>query len=149
MSLSPRCSDNQEKMIYFLLLDRKERYPSQEDQNLPPRNEIGEALTKETESTDEDFMMVECGLKKKEVYEKFIAGETLLAHLWVVSIQLLERQLYTQTKQPDLVKNKDLMVKLYASNIWTLLQCVPRSEEIRSTPAVADLFFFFFFLNEI
>lgn len=33
-------------MIYFLLLDRKERYPSQEDQNLPPRNEIGEARTK-------------------------------------------------------------------------------------------------------
>ncbi|XP_061577459.1 serine/threonine-protein kinase BRSK2 isoform X7 [Cololabis saira] len=32
--------ENQEKMIYFLLLDRKERYPSQEDQNLPPRNEI-------------------------------------------------------------------------------------------------------------
>nr|XP_023857883.1 serine/threonine-protein kinase BRSK2 [Salvelinus alpinus] len=32
--------DNQEKMIYFLLLDRKERYPSQEDQNLPPRSEI-------------------------------------------------------------------------------------------------------------
>ncbi|XP_042563299.1 serine/threonine-protein kinase BRSK2 [Clupea harengus] len=32
--------DNQEKMIYYLLLDRKERYPSQEDQNLPPRNEI-------------------------------------------------------------------------------------------------------------
>ncbi|XP_026070749.1 serine/threonine-protein kinase BRSK2 isoform X6 [Carassius auratus] len=32
--------DNQEKMIYFLLLDRKERYPCQEDQNLPPRNEI-------------------------------------------------------------------------------------------------------------
>lgn len=34
-------SDNQEKMIYFLLLDRKERYPSHEDQNLPPRNESG------------------------------------------------------------------------------------------------------------
>lgn len=34
-------SENQEKMIYFLLLDRKERYPSHEDQNLPPRNEIG------------------------------------------------------------------------------------------------------------
>ncbi|KAK1789357.1 hypothetical protein P4O66_015289 [Electrophorus voltai] len=32
--------DNQEKMIYFLLLDRKERYPSHEDQNLPPRNDI-------------------------------------------------------------------------------------------------------------
>uniref|UniRef100_A0A8C7G9B6 BR serine/threonine kinase 2 n=1 Tax=Oncorhynchus kisutch TaxID=8019 RepID=A0A8C7G9B6_ONCKI len=31
--------DNQEKMIYFLLLDRKERYPSQEDQNLPPRTD--------------------------------------------------------------------------------------------------------------
>ncbi|MEQ2191728.1 Serine/threonine-protein kinase brsk2, partial [Xenoophorus captivus] len=36
--------DNQEKMIYFLLLDRKERYPSHEDQNLPPRNEIGTSL---------------------------------------------------------------------------------------------------------
>ncbi|XP_069480075.1 serine/threonine-protein kinase BRSK2 isoform X3 [Ambystoma mexicanum] len=32
--------DNQEKMIYFLLLDRKERYPSHEDEDLPPRNEI-------------------------------------------------------------------------------------------------------------
>lgn len=31
-------------MIYFLLLDRKERYPSHEDQNLPPRNEIGKTL---------------------------------------------------------------------------------------------------------
>lgn len=40
----PLRSDNQEKMIYFLLLDRKERYPSQEDQNLPPRNEIGEPV---------------------------------------------------------------------------------------------------------
>lgn len=68
--MSPRCSDNQEKMIYFLLLDRKERYPSQEDQNLPPRNEIGEALTEETESTDEDCMMVECGLKKKKRFMK-------------------------------------------------------------------------------
>lgn len=43
------CSDNQEKMIYFLLLDRKERYPSQEDQNLPPRNEIGESDTQKTD----------------------------------------------------------------------------------------------------
>lgn len=44
-AMTQRCSslprDNQEKMIYFLLLDRKERYPSHEDQNLPPRNEIG------------------------------------------------------------------------------------------------------------
>ncbi|XP_055987820.1 serine/threonine-protein kinase BRSK2 isoform X3 [Sorex fumeus] len=31
--------ENQEKMIYFLLLDRKERYPSHEDEDLPPRNE--------------------------------------------------------------------------------------------------------------
>uniref|UniRef100_UPI00358E6C79 serine/threonine-protein kinase BRSK2-like n=1 Tax=Myxine glutinosa TaxID=7769 RepID=UPI00358E6C79 len=30
----------QEKMIYFLLLDRKERYPSHEDENLPPRNDV-------------------------------------------------------------------------------------------------------------
>ncbi|KAG8438118.1 hypothetical protein GDO86_008707, partial [Hymenochirus boettgeri] len=32
--------ENQEKMIYFLLLDRKERYPSQEDEDLPPRADI-------------------------------------------------------------------------------------------------------------
>lgn len=48
-------SDNQEKMIYFLLLDRKERYPSQEDQNLPPRNDIGiylqDVLMKEYEES--------------------------------------------------------------------------------------------------
>ncbi|XP_028311132.1 serine/threonine-protein kinase BRSK1 isoform X1 [Gouania willdenowi] len=31
--------ENQEKMIYYLLLDRKERYPSCEDENLPPRND--------------------------------------------------------------------------------------------------------------
>ncbi|KAG1958007.1 serine/threonine-protein kinase BRSK2-like [Pimephales promelas] len=35
-----REEDNQEKMIYYLLLDRKERYPSYEDEDLPPRNEI-------------------------------------------------------------------------------------------------------------
>lgn len=28
-------------MIYYLLLDRKERYPSCEDQDLPPRNDVG------------------------------------------------------------------------------------------------------------
>ncbi|OCT83883.1 hypothetical protein XELAEV_18022022mg [Xenopus laevis] len=32
--------ENQEKMIYFLLLDRKARYPSQEDEDLPPRVDI-------------------------------------------------------------------------------------------------------------
>uniref|UniRef100_A0A8C4ZH09 Serine/threonine-protein kinase BRSK2-like n=1 Tax=Gadus morhua TaxID=8049 RepID=A0A8C4ZH09_GADMO len=31
--------ENQEKMIYFLLLDRKERYPSYEDEDLPLRND--------------------------------------------------------------------------------------------------------------
>lgn len=35
------CRDNQEKMIYYLLLDRKERYPSCEDEDLPPRNDLG------------------------------------------------------------------------------------------------------------
>lgn len=29
-------------MIYYLLLDRKERYPSCEDEDLPPRNDVGE-----------------------------------------------------------------------------------------------------------
>ncbi|KAM6957434.1 serine/threonine-protein kinase BRSK1 [Aplochiton taeniatus] len=33
--------ENQEKMIYYLLLDRKERYPSCEDEDLPPRNDTG------------------------------------------------------------------------------------------------------------
>uniref|UniRef100_A0A8C6UH01 Si:ch211-255p10.4 n=1 Tax=Neogobius melanostomus TaxID=47308 RepID=A0A8C6UH01_9GOBI len=32
--------ENQEKLIYYLLLDRKERYPSYEDEDLPPRNDI-------------------------------------------------------------------------------------------------------------
>ncbi|GCB65069.1 hypothetical protein scyTo_0011830, partial [Scyliorhinus torazame] len=32
--------ENQEKMIYFLLLDRKERYPSHEDEDLPPQNDL-------------------------------------------------------------------------------------------------------------
>uniref|UniRef100_A0A674PG63 Si:dkey-16p21.7 n=1 Tax=Takifugu rubripes TaxID=31033 RepID=A0A674PG63_TAKRU len=35
-----REEENQEKMIYYLLLDRKERYPSCEDEDLPPRNDI-------------------------------------------------------------------------------------------------------------
>ncbi|XP_069383616.1 serine/threonine-protein kinase BRSK2-like isoform X8 [Paralichthys olivaceus] len=42
--------DNQEKMIYFLLLDRKERYPSQEDQNLPPMSEIADPPRKRVDS---------------------------------------------------------------------------------------------------
>ncbi|XP_062875132.1 serine/threonine-protein kinase BRSK1 [Trichomycterus rosablanca] len=32
--------ENQEKMIYYLLLDRKERYPSYEDEDLPHRNDV-------------------------------------------------------------------------------------------------------------
>lgn len=35
--------ENQEKMIYYLLLDRKERYPSCEDEDLPPRNDLGKS----------------------------------------------------------------------------------------------------------
>lgn len=31
-------------MIYYLLLDRKERYPSYEDEDLPPRNDVGQSL---------------------------------------------------------------------------------------------------------
>ncbi|KAI9542150.1 Serine/threonine-protein kinase brsk2 [Dissostichus eleginoides] len=42
--------ENQEKMIYFLLLDRKERYPSQEDQNLPARTEIADPPRKRVDS---------------------------------------------------------------------------------------------------
>ncbi|KAJ0001761.1 hypothetical protein NQD34_001557 [Periophthalmus magnuspinnatus] len=42
--------ENQEKMIYFLLLDRKERFPSHEDQNLPPRNEIADPPRKRVDS---------------------------------------------------------------------------------------------------
>lgn len=38
------CRENQEKMIYYLLLDRKERYPSYEDEDLPPRNDVGQSL---------------------------------------------------------------------------------------------------------
>lgn len=30
-------------MIYYLLLDRKERYPSYEDEDLPPRNDVGQS----------------------------------------------------------------------------------------------------------
>ncbi|TSQ24030.1 Serine/threonine-protein kinase BRSK2 [Bagarius yarrelli] len=36
----PPGGENQEKMIYYLLLDRKERYPSYEDEDLPPRNDV-------------------------------------------------------------------------------------------------------------
>ncbi|XP_035763005.1 serine/threonine-protein kinase BRSK2 [Neolamprologus brichardi] len=56
--------DNQEKMIYFLLLDRKERYPSQEDQNLPPRNEIGEPWNNET------IVHKECNIRKRYSFKK-------------------------------------------------------------------------------
>ncbi|KAB0353520.1 hypothetical protein FD755_023779 [Muntiacus reevesi] len=38
--LECKVKENQEKMIYYLLLDRKERYPSCEDQDLPPRNDV-------------------------------------------------------------------------------------------------------------
>ncbi|XP_041941143.1 serine/threonine-protein kinase BRSK1 isoform X1 [Alosa alosa] len=41
---------NQEKMIYYLLLDRKERYPSYEDENLPPRNDVADPPRKRVDS---------------------------------------------------------------------------------------------------
>uniref|UniRef100_UPI00398E3A8D serine/threonine-protein kinase BRSK2-like n=1 Tax=Pristiophorus japonicus TaxID=55135 RepID=UPI00398E3A8D len=44
--------ENQEKMIYFLLLDRKERYPSCEDEDLPARNDIAWRLAQRVFSTD-------------------------------------------------------------------------------------------------
>ncbi|KAJ3608428.1 hypothetical protein NHX12_025475 [Muraenolepis orangiensis] len=42
--------ENQEKMIYFLLLDRKERYPSYEDEDLPPRNDAADPPRKRVDS---------------------------------------------------------------------------------------------------
>lgn len=51
-------------MIYFLLLDRKERYPSQEDQNLPPRNEIGEPWN------NERIVHKECNIRKWYSFKK-------------------------------------------------------------------------------
>nr|XP_040019168.1 LOW QUALITY PROTEIN: serine/threonine-protein kinase BRSK2-like [Gasterosteus aculeatus aculeatus] len=42
--------ENQEKMIYFLLLDRKEKYPSQEDEPCPPRSEIADPPRKRVDS---------------------------------------------------------------------------------------------------
>lgn len=45
-------------MIYFLLLDRKERYPSQEDQNLPPRNEIGEVWKVQQKTVDKKCNLI-------------------------------------------------------------------------------------------
>ncbi|XP_021431092.2 serine/threonine-protein kinase BRSK2-like isoform X3 [Oncorhynchus mykiss] len=42
--------DNQEKMIYYLLLDRKERYPSYEDEDLPPRIDVADPPRKRVDS---------------------------------------------------------------------------------------------------
>lgn len=41
-------------MIYYLLLDRKERYPSYEDEDLPPRNDVGESLGGIMDAQDEE-----------------------------------------------------------------------------------------------
>lgn len=51
-------------MIYFLLLDRKERYPSQEDQNLPPRNEIGEPWFIKSVTLENDILLKKEQLRK-------------------------------------------------------------------------------------
>lgn len=74
-SLSPRRSDNQEKMIYFLLLDRKERYPSQEDQNLPPRNEIGEART---EKSTRKSVTIKKSIKREDLIKHGVKSTLLL-----------------------------------------------------------------------
>ncbi|XP_063045251.1 serine/threonine-protein kinase BRSK2-like [Engraulis encrasicolus] len=42
--------DNQEKTIYFMLLDRKERFPSHEDQNLPARSDVADPPRKRVDS---------------------------------------------------------------------------------------------------
>ncbi|KAJ4940968.1 hypothetical protein JOQ06_027256 [Pogonophryne albipinna] len=42
--------ENQEKMIYYLLLDRKERYPSYEDEDLPLRNDVADPPRKRVDS---------------------------------------------------------------------------------------------------
>ncbi|KAF7204520.1 serine/threonine-protein kinase BRSK2 isoform X1 [Nothobranchius furzeri] len=42
--------ENQEKMIYYLLLDRKERYPSYEDEDLPQRNDVADPPRKRVDS---------------------------------------------------------------------------------------------------
>lgn len=55
--LLPQFRENQEKMIYYLLLDRKERYPSYEDEDLPPRNDIGEAQPSQ-EMNDNQFPLI-------------------------------------------------------------------------------------------
>lgn len=91
------CSDNQEKMIYFLLLDRKERYPSQEDQNLPPRNEIGEAwkenISVDKESDDRRIITEE---KSRAREEKSVCLKNTA--MWLES--------FTQAKQVGIDKNK-------------------------------------------
>lgn len=73
-SLSPRRSDNQEKMIYFLLLDRKERYPSQEDQNLPPRNDIGEARTEKSTRNKDNKEKHKAGGFNKTRGQKYVTA---------------------------------------------------------------------------
>ncbi|KAK5885588.1 hypothetical protein CesoFtcFv8_019284 [Champsocephalus esox] len=42
--------ENQEKMIYYLLFDRKERYPSCEDEDLPARNDLAPNKPKRVDS---------------------------------------------------------------------------------------------------
>ncbi|GAB0190029.1 serine/threonine-protein kinase BRSK2 [Grus japonensis] len=64
--------ENQEKMIYFLLLDRKERYPSHEDEDLPPRNEIGLGQSAEHRLGSPPVLSAVQGLAKKSWFGNFI-----------------------------------------------------------------------------
>lgn len=59
-------------MIYFLLLDRKERYPSHEDQNLPPRNEIGNELYFLSHSLKDSFRFHICSCSRLKSSPAFL-----------------------------------------------------------------------------
>lgn len=84
-------------MIYFLLLDRKERYPSQEDQNLPPRNEIGEARTeKSTRKCVTGNGTIKKSIKREDLIKHGVKSMILLERIADVSVhgeQPLGRQM--------------------------------------------------------
>lgn len=63
-------------MIYYLLLDRKERYPSCEDEDLPPRNDIGETFYSSVKKIKK--------IKKRQGKKKYandVAGTKLLSEI--------------------------------------------------------------------
>ncbi|XP_069373534.1 serine/threonine-protein kinase BRSK2 isoform X9 [Paralichthys olivaceus] len=62
--------ENQEKMIYYLLLDRKERYPSYEDEDLPPRNDVGQSLGGRRDPLKAGSCFSHPHVSEKQVYHK-------------------------------------------------------------------------------